>query len=274
MSMNLTRPLLLAGCGKMGGAMLSGWLDSGIAGAGVMVVEPMGAPSFEAAPGVTIVASADDIPADFNPEVVVFAVKPQQMDSVAPGYARFATPGTAFLSIAAGKTIGYFEQHLGAGAAIVRAMPNTPAAIGQGITVTCPNVNVTPDQATLCSALMESVGDALSVDDEGLIDAVTALSGGGPAYVFLLVECLTEAGVQAGLPRDMAAKLSLVTVAGSGQLALTSDESPATLRENVTSPGGTTLEALNVLMAKDGLQPLMTKAIAAATARSKELAGG
>lgn len=270
----LTRPLLLAGCGKMGGAMLSGWRDSGIAAAGVMVVEPMGAPAFEGLSGVDIVASADDIPANFDPEVVVFAVKPQQMDSVAPGYARFATPKTVFLSIAAGKTIGYFEQHLGANAAIVRAMPNTPAAIGQGITVTCPNANVTPDQAGLCGSLMESVGEALAVTDEGLIDAVTALSGGGPAYVFLLIECLTEAGVQAGLPRDMAAKLSLVTVAGSGQLALTSDEPPSTLRENVTSPGGTTLEALNVLMAQDGLQPIMTKAIAAATARSKELAGG
>ena len=178
------------------------------------------------------------------------------------------------MSIAAGKTIGYFENHLGDAAAIVRAMPNTPAAIGQGITVTCPNANVSADQNGLCEALMKSVGDAVSVDDEDLIDAVTALSGGGPAYVFLLIECLTEAGVQSGLPRELAAKLSLATVAGSGQLALTSDEAPAILRKNVTSPGGTTLEALNVLMAEDGLQPLLTKAIAAATARSKELAAG
>jgi pyrroline-5-carboxylate reductase len=274
MSTTMQRPLLLAGCGKMGGAMLSGWCDSGITASGVMVVEPMGAAAFESKPGVTTVASADGIPAEFDPKVVVFAVKPQQMDNVVPGYARFAKPDTVFMSIAAGKTIGYFEQHLGANAAIVRAMPNTPAAIGQGITVTCPNANVTTDQSALCSALMESVGDALSVTDEGLIDAVTALSGGGPAYVFLLIECLTEAGVQAGLPRDMAAKLSLVTVAGSAQLALTSDDAPSVLRENVTSPGGTTLEALNVLMANDGLQPIMTKAIAAATARSKELAGG
>ncbi|MFT6580771.1 MAG: pyrroline-5-carboxylate reductase [Alphaproteobacteria bacterium] len=270
----LTRPLLLAGCGKMGGAMLAGWRKSGITAAGVIVVEPMAAPDFANNDDVEIVASPDDIPASVNPEVVVFAVKPQQMDSVAPAYARFVKPETVFLSIAAGKTIGYFENHLGSGAAIVRAMPNTPAAIGQGITVTCPNANVSTDQNGLCEALMKSVGDAVSVEDENLIDAVTALSGGGPAYVFLLIECLTEAGVQSGLPRDLAAKLSLATVAGSGQLALTSDEAPAILRKNVTSPGGTTLEALNVLMAEDGLQPLLTKAIAAATARSQELAAG
>ncbi len=278
MTENMTRPLLLIGCGKMGGAMLSGWCDSGITAAGVTVVEPAGAPEFAGRDGITICAGAEDIPDDLNPEVIVFAVKPQQMDAAAPQYARFAGDSagdsTVFLSIAAGTTIGYFEDKFGAGAAIVRTMPNTPAAIGQGITVLCPNARATEAQAALCQDLMRAVGEAVMVDDEALIDAVTALSGGGPAYVFLLIECLSEAGVAAGLPRDLAARLALATVAGSGQLALASDDPPAQLRENVTSPGGTTLEALKILMADDGLQPLLTRAIAAATERSRELAGG
>lgn len=274
MTEKMTRPLLLVGCGKMGSAMLSGWLDSGIAAAGVIVVEPMGAPAeFAGIAGVTVVASTDELAADLSPEVVVFAVKPQQMDSVAPAYKRFAGGGTAFLSIAAGKNIAYFAEQLGAGAAIVRAMPNTPAAIGQGITVCCSNDAASAAQRELCRALLSATGEAVVVDDENLIDAVTAVSGGGPAYVFLLIECLAAAGVAAGLPQDLSDRLALVTVAGSGQLALASDEPPATLRENVTSPGGTTLEALKILMADDGLQPLMTRAIAAATERSRELAG-
>jgi pyrroline-5-carboxylate reductase len=258
----------------MGGAMLSGWCESGIAAAGISVIEPFGAPDFADNANVTILGDAADIPEGFDPQVVVFAVKPQQMDNVAPQYARFATPGTVFLSIAAGTTIGYFESRLGSDAAIVRAMPNTPAAIGHGITVLCPNTNTSDAQASLCQALMQAVGEALMVDDEALIDPVTALSGGGPAYVFLLIECLAEAGVQSGLPAELSARLALATVAGSGQLALTSDDPPAQLRKNVTSPGGTTLEALKVLMADDGLQPLLTRAIAAATHRSQELAGG
>ncbi len=273
MTEKLSRPLLLIGCGKMGGAMLTGWCESGIAAAGAIIVEPMGAPDFENLDGVTVCKDASELPSDLDPEVVVFAVKPQQMDSVVPDYARFAAGGTVFLSIAAGRTIGYFEEKLGTGAAIVRAMPNTPAAIGQGITVLCPNANTAAPQADMCRDLMAAVGEAVVVQDEALIDAVTALSGGGPAYVFLLIECLSEAGVQAGLPADLAARLALVTVAGSGQLALASDDAPSTLRENVTSPGGTTLEALKVLMADDALQPLMTRAIDAATRRSRELAG-
>lgn len=274
MTEKMKRPLLLVGCGKMGGAMLSGWRDSGIAAAGVAVVEPAGAADFSDAPDVTICADADALPADLDPEVIVFAVKPQQMDAVAPTYARFASPSCVFMSIAAGKTIGYFEGQVGADAAIIRAMPNTPAAIGQGITVLCPNANVSDGQTALCQQLMQAVGEAVTVSDEGLIDAVTAVSGGGPAYVFLLIECLGAAGVAAGLPKDLAEQLALATVAGSGQLALASDEAPSQLRENVTSPGGTTLEALKILMADNGLQPLMTRAIAAATERSKELAGG
>ena len=255
MTLTVQRPLVLVGCGKMGGAMLSGWLESGIAAAGVIAVEPMGAADFDGRPEVEIVAGPEALPETLDPEVVVFAVKPQQMDEVA------------------GATISYFTQQLGPGAAIVRAMPNTPAAIGQGITVCCGNAVASAAQGELCRALLSAVGEAIVVDDEALIDGVTALSGSGPAYIFLLIECMTEAGVAVGLPRDRAARLALVTVAGSGQLALTGDVPPATLRENVTSPGGTTFEALQVLMAEDGLQPLMTRAIEAAARRSRELAG-
>ena len=273
MTTSMERPLLLVGCGKMGGALLSGWLESGIAAAGVEVIEPMGAAAFEGKPGVTIHGAIDGLAGDLHPEVVVFAVKPQQMDEAAPPFSKFVSPSTVFLSIAAGTTIAYFEDRLGAEAAIVRAMPNTPAAIGQGITVVTSNATTNDAQRALCRALMAATGEAVVVDDEGLMDAVTALSGSGPAYVFLLIECMAEAGVQAGLPRDLAERLALVTVAGSGQLALTSADPPSQLRENVTSPGGTTYEALQVLMADDGLQKIMTEAIAAATRRGRELAG-
>lgn len=276
MSEKLSRPLLLIGCGKMGGAMLDGWLKSGIAAAGVTVVDPMGGGPFKGRDGVTIVDGADGVPDDLNPEVVVLAVKPQQMDALLADYRRFTGPDCLFLSIAAGKTIGYFESHLGSDAAIVRAMPNTPAAIGQGITVACPNPRTSAGQTALAEALLTAVGEAATVEDEDLMDAVTALSGGGPAYTFLLMEAMGKAGAAAGLPADLAERLALVTVAGAGQLALADAETPpAQLRKNVTSPGGTTLEALNVLMREgDGLSDLMAEAIAAATRRSKELGQG
>lgn len=273
MSEKLDRPLLLVGCGKMGSAMLSGWLGTGIAAAGVDVVEPFGAPQFEKAAGVRIAADPDGLPADYDPQVVVFAVKPQSMDEVLPHYRRFAKPGTLFLSIAAGTTIAVFERYLGGEAAIVRSMPNTPAAIGQGITVACPNAQATKAQVDLAQALLAAIGEATVVDDEGLLDIVTAVSGSGPAYVFLLIESMAEAGIASGLPQHLAERLALVTVAGAGQLALQSDDPPHQLRENVTSPGGTTHEALQVLMADEGLHALMFKAISAALRRSRELAG-
>lgn len=269
----LTRPLLLIGCGKMGGAMLSGWLETGIAGGGVIVLDPMGATAFEGREGVALYKDLDNLPAGLDPEVVIFAVKPQQMAEAAPFAARYAGAGTVFMSIAAGTPIRFFEDVLGKDAAIVRAMPNTPAAIGQGITVTCPNANVSDVQLAICAALLGAIGEVLGVTDEALIDPVTAVSGSGPAYVFLLIECLAVAGVDAGLPRDLADRLALVTVAGAGQLALRGGDDPAQLRKNVTSPGGTTQAALEVLMADDGLQQLMTRAVAAATKRGRELAG-
>jgi pyrroline-5-carboxylate reductase len=272
MTAKLERPLLLVGCGKMGSAMLSGWQSGGMAAAGVYVVEPYGLPDTIDPVGAQVVPSDEALPDDLDPEVVVFAVKPQQMDEVAPRYKRFVAPGTLFVSIAAGTTIGVFEKHLGETAAIVRAMPNTPAAIGQGITVACPNARATKDQVALAEALLSAIGECLSVKDEALMDPVTALSGSGPAYVFLMIEAMAAAGAAAGLPQDMAERLALVTVAGAGQLALQGPEMPSTLRENVTSPGGTTFAALQVLMADPGLKALMAKAIDAATERSRELA--
>ena len=252
--------------------MLEGWHARGLTAAGCVVVEPAADPRIADLAGIQLHADAEAIAADFRPGVVVLAVKPQSMDAVLPAYRRFAGPGTVFLSIAAGKTIGYFERGLGA-VPIVRAMPNTPAAVGEGMTVAVPNAHVTAVQRQACDRLLAAVGEIAWVDEEGLIDAVTAVSGGGPAYVFLLIECLAEAGREAGLPAELAMRLARTTVAGSGALVRQSSEPAATLRRNVTSPNGTTQEALAVLMAPDGLQPLMTRAIAAATRRSRELAG-
>jgi len=267
--------ILLAGCGKMGSAMLEGWLERGVHPTDVYAVEPN--PDMTAALeqryGINTRTSVSNLPSDLSPSVVIFAVKPQMMDIAAPDYARFASPDTVFLSIAAGKTIAYFESVVGENAAVVRAMPNTPAAVRRGITVACRNASVSDNQRQFCGELLEAVGEVEWVDDEGLIDAVTALSGGGPAYVFLLAEVMAKAGLEAGLPEALANRLARVTVSGAGELMRQSPEDPEQLRINVTSPGGTTAEALKILMADDAWQPLMSKAIAAATARSRELAG-
>jgi len=264
-------PLLLVGCGKMGGALLAGWLARGVAAAAVTVVEPR--PAAGAVPaGVTVVGGLDAVAPNLNPAVVVLAVKPQQMDAVLADCRRFVRPGTVFLSIAAGTTIATYARGLGDAAAVVRAMPNTPAAVGRGMSVLCANARVGAAQRQVCAALLAAVGEVAWIDDETLLDAVTALSGGGPAYVFLLIECLAQAGVEAGLPADLAMRLARATVAGAGELVHHAAEPASRLRENVASPGGTTREALKVLMAPDGLQPLLTRAIAAATRRSRELA--
>lgn len=269
-------PLLLIGCGKMGGAMLAGWLEGPEAAGGVHVVEPHPAGMGELArhPRVTVHAGAESVPDDLAPGTVVLAVKPQSMDDALVPLKRFVAPGTCFLSIAAGKTLGYFEKRLGAAAAVVRAMPNTPAAVGRGITAYVANGNVTAGQKNRAHRLLEAVGEAVEAEREDWIDAVTALSGGGPAYVFLLIETLAAAGEKAGLPADFAMRLARATVSGSGELARRSPEPAAQLRVNVTSPGGTTAEALKVLMdPASGIQPVFDRAIAAATARSKDLAG-
>lgn len=266
--------LLLVGGGKMGSALLGSWLKRGILMPGhVTVVESdvTTAKAIRRRHRVAVVADPGNITA--RPATVVFAVKPQALDAVAPTYVRFTGPNTVFLSIAAGKTIGYFQSRLGTKAAIVRAMPNTPAAVGRGITVAVANKRAGKAQRKRCDRLLAAVGEVVWIGDEALMDAVTAVSGSGPAYVFLLAECLAEAGRAAGLPADLSRRLARATVAGSGELLHRSDDAPETLRKNVTSPGGTTAAALGVLMAADGLQPLLTRAIAAAARRSKELAG-
>lgn len=251
--------------------MLRGWHAAGAAGR-IFVVEPAGPPAaIASASEISCHRAADALPGDLVPDAVVFAVKPQILDGVLPDYRRFVRPETMFLSIAAGKTIGGIVRQLGE-AAIVRAMPNTPAAIGRGITVACANARVGPAQREFCERLLAAIGESAWVEDEALLDPVTAVSGSGPAYVFLLIEALAEAGEAAGLPSDLALRLARSTVAGAGELARISPEGPAELRVNVTSPGGTTEAALAILMAADGLSPLMRRAVAAATVRSRELA--
>jgi len=263
--------VVLVGCGQMGSAMLRGWLKSEAASRFV-IVEPAGAPDALAPlPSVDAYRAAAELPDALAPDAVVFAVKPQVISDIVPAYRRFVRPGTVFMSIAAGTTIANLGKHLG-DASIVRVMPNTPAAIGRAISVACANPRVTAPQRELCDALLAAIGESTWVEDEGLLDAVTAVSGSGPAYVFLLIETLAEAGAKAGLPTELALQLAQATVAGAGELARVSPESPSRLRENVTSPGGTTRAALDVLMAEDGLAALMTRAVAAATARSRELA--
>ncbi len=265
------RTLVLVGCGKMGAALLGGWLAGGAARQ-FLVVEPAGPPpGLAAADNISWHAAAEALPAAAAPDAVVFAVKPQVIDDVLPGYRRWARPETLFVSIVAGKTMAGMTRHLGE-AALVRTMPNTPAAIGRGITVACASPLVSAEQRRLCDRLLGAVGETAWVEDEGLLDAVTAVSGSGPAYVFLLIETLARAGEAAGLPPGLAARLALATVAGSGELARVASESPAQLRDNVTSPGGTTRAALDVLMAPDGLAPLLERAVAAAARRSRELA--
>ena len=261
-------PILLVGFGRMGGAMLAGWREQGLAGA--IAVDPA-LPEPPAAE-VRVVAAADGIPADFRPAAVVLAVKPQNADAMLPLYARYAD-SAVFLSIMAGKTLVGMGRLLGGGAHIVRAMPNTPAAIRQGITVACAGAAVTAGQRALCDTLLQAVGKVAWVDDEALIDPVTAVSGGGPAYVFLLAELLERAAIEQGIPPDLARLMARQTVAGSGALLAASEDDAAALRKAVTSPKGTTERELAVLMAEDAWPSLVSRAIAAATARSRELAG-
>jgi pyrroline-5-carboxylate reductase len=269
--MTLAGPILLVGCGKMGAALLRGWLGRGMKPDAVRVVEPNAA----ALDGLAVwyCAEAGGLPADFVPRVVLLAVKPQVMEAALPAYRRFARPGTVFLSIAAGRTIASMARALGADAAIVRSIPNTPAAVGRNITVACANPAVDEAGRALCDALLAAVGEVAWVEDEALIDPVTAVSGNGPAYVFLLIECMAEAGRAVGLPAELAMRLARVTVSGAGELARQSPEPAAQLRQNVTSPGGTTEAALAVLMAADGIQPVFDRALAAAVRRARELAG-
>lgn len=268
----MTVRVLLVGCGNMGYAMLSGWLSSGkLASSETLVVEPNEDLRHRAARlGVTVAASTGELPADLEPELIVIAVKPQVIREVVAGYTRFAGRST-FLSIAAGTGISTFTEILGAEAAVTRCMPNTPAAIGKGMMVVCANANVAEKTKGFVNDLLSASGEVATIADEGLMDAVTAVSGSGPAYVFHFIECLTDAAIKAGLPTDTAKLLAMQTVHGAASLAAESPEDPATLRKQVTSPNGTTAAALDVLMGADRLKNLVAEAVEAARARSVEL---
>jgi pyrroline-5-carboxylate reductase len=265
------RNVALVGAGKMGGALLEGWIGLGVDPARVAVIEPQPAAPIAALSARGLRINPDV--ASIRPDAIVIAVKPQIAPQIMASVAALTAPSTVVVSIMAGRTIAFLAGSLPGGAAVVRAMPNTPAAIGRGITVAVPNAQVSAAQRELADALLAATGTVEWIDDEMLMDAVTAVSGSGPAYVFLLAESLARAGERAGLPAELAARLARATVAGSGELLHRSPADAAVLRQNVTSPGGTTAAALDVLMAPDGLDPLMERAIAAATKRGRELAG-
>jgi pyrroline-5-carboxylate reductase len=264
---DITGTIALAGAGKMGGAMLAGWLAGGLDARRVVVIEPQPSSEISALAAQGVRLNPKDARAV---ETLVVAVKPQSFREAGAVLKPLVGASTLVVSIMAGTTIASLEAVCGG--MVVRAMPNTPASIGRGITVAVAAKNVSAAQRATADALLAATGAVEWVEDEDLMDAVTAVSGSGPAYVFLLAEELARAGIEAGLPAELATKLARETVAGSGELLHRSEVAAATLRQNVTSPGGTTAAALEVLMGEGGLQPLMIRAIAAATRRSKELA--
>ncbi|WP_275783869.1 pyrroline-5-carboxylate reductase [Pararhizobium gei] len=272
MALGAAGPIVLVGAGNMGGAMLTGWLKSGIAGADVLVIDPGPSSSMAKLIEDNGALHKTEAPAGLKAGVLFLAVKPQMMAAVLPPLQGLVGPDTVVVSVAAGTTLAFMGSHLGE-AAMVRAMPNTPAMIGRGVTGAFANAAVSALQRDLVHGLLKVSGPVEWVDTEADIDAVTAVSGSGPAYVFYLVECMAEAGRKAGLQADLAMRLARETVAGAGELLHQSPDDASKLRQNVTSPGGTTAAALTVLMADDGMQPLFDKAIAAARKRAEELAG-
>jgi len=284
----MSKNLLLVGCGKMGSAMLEGWLDAGKLDQCIIVEKNAAvAARFRDWDEVTIITDPATLPDPssentensqntedaFTPDIIIFAVKPQIMDEILPQYRRFVRPQTVFLSIAAGKSIDYLASYLGEDAAVIRAMPNIAAAVRAGITVCVENPNVTKEEHEFAEYLLNYVGKVEWISDETLLDAVTAISGSGPAYVFLLIETLSKAGETAGLPPKLAANLARATIIGAGQLTRNSPLSATRLREDVTSAGGTTAAALEILQHNDALQTLINQAVQAAKARSQDLAG-
>ncbi len=267
--MELTRVnrdgLVMLGCGKMGSAMLRGWLSGGLAADAVHVIDPYPSEWLQST-GVRI---NGDLPED--PAVLMLAVKPQMMTDALPKVQGFGGGGTLILSIAAGTPIKAFEEVFGSGTRIVRSMPNTPAAVGKGITAIVGNAATTSEDIDLAEELLSAVGQVVRLTSEAQIDAVTGISGSGPAYIFYMIDALAAAARAEGLPQDLAMRLAKATVAGAGALAEQSDETPEQLRINVTSPNGTTQAGLEVLMGEGGLAPLIRKTVAAATHRSREL---
>ncbi len=264
--------VILVGCGNMGYAMLQGWLAAEkLKPEEVTVVEPADALRERAAKlGVHILHDGAQLPASLVPRLIIIAVKPQVIQAVLPAYQPYADTAT-FVSVAAGIPVQQFENLLGAQSAVIRCMPNTPAAIGKGMMVTFANANVEAGNLAFTEELLQTSGKVARVEAEYLMDAVTAVSGSGPAYVFHFIECLTQAGIQAGLPQDIAGMLAMQTVYGAGCLAAESTESPSQLRINVTSPNGTTAAALDILMGESRLQNLVSEAVEAAQKRSVEL---
>jgi len=263
--------LVLVGAGKMGSAMLDGWLARGLDPKKIIVIEPQPVKALKALARRGVKLNPKDKVGVAS--AIVIAVKPQSAPEAVPPLARYIDKTTLVLSIMAGRTIGFLEKSLPTGTSIVRAMPNTPAATGRGISLAVTNARISMRQRKQASDLLAAIGKVEWVGDETLMDAVTALSGSGPAYIFLLAECMARAGVAAGLPKELATRLARETVAGSAELLHRSDLDAATLRQNVTSPGGTTAAALEVLMGPGGFDQLLTQAIAAATRRSRDLAG-
>ena len=258
--------LVLLGCGKMGSAMLQGWLAGGLPATSVWVVDPN--PSdWLLAQGVHLNTGLPAAPA-----IVLIAVKPQMMTAALPGLAALGGGQTLFLSIAAGTTIAHYESVLGAQTPIIRAMPNTPAAVGRGISAIIGNAHASAADMDLAQALLCAVGQVVRLDGEHQMDAVTAVSGSGPAYVFYMIEAMAAAGEAEGLPPGLAMQLARSTVSGAGELAHLAPEPASQLRINVTSPAGTTAAALAVLMDPDtGLSPLLKRAVKAAADRGREL---
>jgi pyrroline-5-carboxylate reductase len=263
--------ILLVGCGNMGHAMLTGWMK-GDPRPAIHVVEPDADLRKRAAEtGAAAVGTAGDLPPALRPGVVVLAVKPQVLGAVLPDYASFAGTGSVFLSVAAGLPIGRIEAALPPGASVLRCMPNTPAAIGAGVMALCANAHATTAEIDAARALLSSCGQVFDVPDESLMDAVTAVSGSGPAYLFHFIEALTEAALAVGLPSDLAGPMAVQTVLGAARLAAEGDAAPGDLRRMVTSPGGTTAAALDVLMGNDGLAGLVRRAVVAARDRGVAL---
>jgi len=271
MDMNdvIDRGLVLLGCGKMGSAMLQGWLGQGLPVASVWIMDPHPSDWVQGLVSDGLHLNTD-LPA--APAIVLIAVKPQMMAEALPLLTPFGNGTTLFITVAAGTPMSFYEATLGDKTPVIRAMPNTPAAVSRGITALIGNEAATGEQIALAETLLQAVGQTVRLDDEAQIDAVTGVSGSGPAYVFLMIEALAAAGVEQGLAPELAMKLAKATVGGAGQLAEMADEDPAQLRGNVTSPQGTTAAALEVLMdAQAGLTPLMARAVAASADRSREL---
>ncbi|MGL4729387.1 MAG: pyrroline-5-carboxylate reductase [Bosea sp. (in: a-proteobacteria)] len=270
---DLPRSLILIGAGKMGGAMLDGWLATGMNPRGVTILDPHPSPdasSTARAHGMQLNPPITHVP---EAAAIVLAIKPQMLDAAAPLLKHLTKPGALIISILAGKTVADVSGRVNGHRAIVRAMPNLPASVRRGVTAACADAACTPGQIGMADALLKGIGKVEWISDESLIDAVTAVSGSGPAYVFHMVEALAEAGRAAGLPSDLAERLARATIEGAGELLHKSDIPPGVLRQNVTSPGGTTAAALEVLMADNGLTPLMRRTVAAAKRRAEELSG-